>query len=130
MSFSCGFIGLPNSGKSTIFNALTALAVPCQPYPFCTIDPNIGIVAVPDRRLFSLAALLNPEKVTQTTIGLSILQSQQKMPTREKVSVQVSSHIRNVDATAHVIRAFTSVSAPCLTLYRSARDMESLRRRS
>ena len=51
MGFSCGIIGLPNSGKSTIFNALTALAVAAQPYPFCTIEPNVGIVPVPDERL-------------------------------------------------------------------------------
>ncbi|MGA3175168.1 MAG: GTPase [Syntrophorhabdales bacterium] len=68
MGFSCGIIGLPNSGKSTIFNALTALAVAAQPYPFCTIEPNVGVVPVPDERLSNLARLTGPEKVTPTTI--------------------------------------------------------------
>ena len=58
MGFSCGIIGLPNAGKSTIFNALTALSVAAQPYPFCTIEPNVGIVPVPDDRLSRLADLI------------------------------------------------------------------------
>ncbi|HBE44927.1 MAG TPA: redox-regulated ATPase YchF, partial [Deltaproteobacteria bacterium] len=58
MGFSCGIIGLPNSGKSTIFNALTTLSVPAQPYPFCTIEPNVGIVPVPDERLIKLGSIL------------------------------------------------------------------------
>ena len=68
MGFSCGIIGLPNSGKSTIFNALTTLSVAAQPYPFCTIEPNVGVVPVPDARLSTLANLIKPEKVTPTTI--------------------------------------------------------------
>ncbi len=113
MSFSCGFIGLPNSGKSTIFNALTALAVPCQPYPFCTIDPNVGVVPVPDARLFSLARLLKPEKVTQTAIEFVDIAGLIKDAHKgEGLGNRFLSHIRNVDAVAHVIRAFNSGQVP------------------
>ncbi len=113
MSFSCGFIGLPNSGKSTIFNALTALAVPCQPYPFCTIDPNVGVVPVPDDRLFRLAALLKPEKVTQTTIEFVDIAGLIKDAHKgEGLGNRFLAHIRNVDATAHVIRAFNAGQVP------------------
>lgn len=113
MSFSCGFIGLPNSGKSTIFNALTSLAVPCQPYPFCTIDPNVGVVPVPDRRLFRLAELLQPEKVVETTIQFVDIAGLIKDAHKgEGLGNRFLAHIRNVDAIAHVIRAFTSGQVP------------------
>jgi ribosome-binding ATPase YchF (GTP1/OBG family) len=112
MSFSCGFIGLPNSGKSTIFNALTALAVPCQPYPFCTIDPNVGVVPVPDARLFGLADLLKPEKVTQTTIEFVDIAGHQGRPQGGGPGEQVPFPHQNVDAVAHVIRAFNSGQVP------------------
>lgn len=113
MSFSCGFIGLPNSGKSTIFNALTSLAVPCQPYPFCTIDPNVGVVPVPDRRLLRLAELLKPEKVVETTIQFVDIAGLIKDAHKgEGLGNRFLAHIRNVDATAHVIRAFTAGQVP------------------
>ncbi len=113
MSFACGFIGLPNSGKSTIFNALTSLAVPCQPYPFCTIDPNVGVVPVPDRRLFRLAGLLKPEKVVETTIQFVDIAGLIKDAHKgEGLGNRFLAHIRNVDATAHVIRAFTAGQVP------------------
>lgn len=113
MSFACGFIGLPNSGKSTIFNALTSLAVPCQPYPFCTIDPNVGVVPVPDRRLLSLAELLQPEKVVETTIQFVDIAGLIKDAHKgEGLGNRFLAHIRNVDATAHVIRAFTAGQVP------------------
>ncbi len=113
MSFSCGFIGLPNSGKSTIFNALTSLAVPCQPYPFCTIDPNVGVVPVPDRRLFRLAKLLQPEKVVETTIQFVDIAGLIKDAHKgEGLGNRFLAHIRNVDAVAHVIRAFSAGQVP------------------
>lgn len=113
MSFSCGFIGLPNSGKSTIFNALASLAVPCQPYPFCTIDPNVGVVPVPDRRLFRLAELLQPEKVVETTIQFVDIAGLIKDAHKgEGLGNRFLAHIRNVDAIAHVIRAFNAGQVP------------------
>ena len=107
MSFSCGIIGLPNSGKSTIFNALTALAVPSQPYPFCTIEPNIGIVEVPDERLTRLSEILKPAKVTPTTIEFIDIAGLIKDAHKgEGLGNKFLSHIRNIDAIAHVLRSF------------------------
>ncbi|MHB8109657.1 MAG: redox-regulated ATPase YchF [Syntrophorhabdaceae bacterium] len=113
MSFSCGFVGLPNSGKSTIFNALTSLAVPCQPYPFCTIDPNVGVVPVPDSRLFRLAELLQPEKIVETTIQFVDIAGLIKDAHKgEGLGNRFLANIRNVDAIAHVIRAFNTGQVP------------------
>lgn len=113
MSWSCGIIGLPNSGKSTIFNALTTLAVPSQPYPFCTIEPNVGIVAIPDERLLRLAEILKPEKVTLTTIEFIDVAGLIKDAHKgEGLGNKFLSHIRNVDAIAHVIRCFGTKNVP------------------
>jgi len=113
MSWSCGIIGLPNSGKSTIFNALTTLTVPCQPYPFCTIEPNVGIVAMPDERLVKLAEILKPEKVTFTTIEFIDVAGLIKDAHKgEGLGNRFLSHIRNVDAIAHVIRCFGTKNVP------------------
>lgn len=113
MSWSCGIVGLPNSGKSTIFNALTTLAVPCQPYPFCTIEPNIGIVAVPDERLVKLAELIKPQKVTPTTIEFIDVAGLIKDAHKgEGLGNRFLSHIRNVDAIAHVVRCFGTKHIP------------------
>ena len=68
MSLKCGIVGLPNVGKSTLFNALTQSGIPAENYPFCTIDSNIGIVDLPDERLFKLAAIYKPQKTTPSTV--------------------------------------------------------------
>ena len=68
MGIKCGIVGLPNVGKSTLFNALTRAAIAAENYPFCTIDPNVGIVPVPDPRLQQLAEIVHPERVTPTTV--------------------------------------------------------------
>lgn len=113
MSFSCGIIGLPNSGKSTIFNALTALSVPAQPYPFCTIEPNVGIVAVPDEKLMMLADLLKPEKVTPTTIEFVDVAGLIKDAHKgEGLGNRFLGHIRSIDAIAHVLRCFNAGDVP------------------
>ena len=68
MGIKCGIVGLPNVGKSTLFNALTAAQIPAENYPFCTIDPNIGVVAVPDPRLDALAEIVTPQKIVPTVV--------------------------------------------------------------
>ena len=68
MAIKCGIVGLPNVGKSTLFNALTAAEIPAENYPFCTIEPNVGIVPVPDARLKVLADIVNPQKTIPTTM--------------------------------------------------------------
>lgn len=68
MGLTCGIVGLPNVGKSTLFNAITAAGIAAENYPFCTIEPNVGIVAVPDERLSQLAAIVKPQQTVPTTI--------------------------------------------------------------
>lgn len=107
MGIKCGIVGLPNVGKSTLFNALTQAGIQAENYPFCTIDPNVGIVEVPDPRLDALAKIVSPERVVPTTIefvdiaGLVAGASQ-----GEGLGNKFLSHIREVDAIAHVVRCF------------------------
>ncbi len=107
MSFSIGIVGLPNVGKSTLFRALTKKQVPAENFPFCTIDPNVGVVGVPDERLQKLAAISKSEKIIPTTIEFVDIAGLVKGSHKgEGLGNKFLSHIREVDAIAHVVRDF------------------------
>lgn len=102
-----GIVGLPNVGKSTLFNALTRSAAPAENYPFCTIEPNVGRVAVPDARLEQLAKLLQPERVVPAVIEFVDIAGLVKGASRgEGLGNQFLGHIRDVDAILEVVRCF------------------------
>jgi GTP-binding protein YchF len=107
LGFVCGIIGLPNAGKTTIFNALSSAKAQVASYPFCTIQPNQGIVPVPDERLEKLARMLKPEKVTPMILEFWDIAGLVKGASQgEGLGNQFLGHIRNVDALAHVVRCF------------------------
>lgn len=107
MGFMCGIVGLPNVGKSTLYNAITAAGAAVANYPFCTIDPNIGVVIVPDVRLNRVAEIYNPSKTVPSTLSFVDIAGLVKGASKgEGLGNQFLSHIRNVDAIAHVVRCF------------------------
>jgi GTP-binding protein YchF len=108
MGFSCGIIGLPNVGKSTIFNALTSAKAQAANFPFCTIEPNTGAVAVPDPRLQVLANIANSEKILPTQVTFVDIAGLIRGASKgEGLGNQFLGHIRSVDAVAHVVRCFS-----------------------
>ena len=107
MSLKCGIVGLPNVGKSTLFNALTKAGISAENYPFCTIEPNVGIVGVPDARLAALAAIARPQKVIPAAVEFVDIAGLVAGASKgEGLGNQFLANIRETDAIAHVVRCF------------------------
>jgi hypothetical protein len=107
MGFKCGIVGLPNVGKSTLFNSLTKAGIAAENYPFCTIDPNVGIVEVPDKRMQQLADIVQPKKIIATTMEFVDIAGLVAGASKgEGLGNQFLGHIRETDAIAQVVRCF------------------------
>ncbi len=107
MGFKCGIVGLPNVGKSTLFNALTKAGIAAENYPFCTIEPNVGVVAMPDARLAALAAIAKPQRVLPTTMEFVDIAGLVAGASKgEGLGNKFLANIRETQAIAHVVRCF------------------------
>ncbi|MBC8248304.1 MAG: redox-regulated ATPase YchF [Anaerolineales bacterium] len=123
MSLQIGIVGLPNVGKSTLFNALTKANAAVANYPFTTIDRNVGVAEVPDQRLWDIAAMVKPERVVPTTIEFVDIAGLVKGASQgEGLGNQFLGHIRNVDAVAMVVRCFRDTQVPHVTAELDPRD--------
>src|SRR6266850_825491 len=107
MSLKCGIVGLPNVGKSTLFNALTKAGIAAENYPFCTIEPNVGIVELPDHRLNELAAIVKPERIVPAIVEFVDIAGLVAGASKgEGLGNQFLAHIRETDAIVNVVRCF------------------------
>src|SRR3954465_13944047 len=107
MSLKCGIVGLPNVGKSTLFNALTKAGIAAENYPFCTIEPNVGVVELPDARLGQLAAIVQPERIVPAIVEFVDIAGLVAGASKgEGLGNQFLAHIRETDAIVNVVRCF------------------------
>src|SRR5476651_2438446 len=107
MSLQCGIVGLPNVGKSTLFNALTKAGIPAENYPFCTIEPNVGVVEVPDPRMGALAEIVKPERIVPAIVEFVDIAGLVAGASKgEGLGNQFLAHIRETDAIVNVVRCF------------------------
>ena len=109
MGIKCSIVGLPNVGKSTLFNSLTAAGIPAENYPFCTIEPNVGIVSVPDARLEAISQIVQPQRTVDAVVEFVDIAGLVRGASKgEGLGNQFLAHIRETDAVAHVVRCFAS----------------------
>ncbi|MGB0850743.1 MAG: GTPase, partial [Bacteroidia bacterium] len=107
MALQCGIVGLPNVGKSTLFNCLSSAKAESANYPFCTIEPNVGTITVPDERLQRISDIVNPQKIQPTTVEIVDIAGLVKGASKgEGLGNQFLGNIRNTNAILHVVRCF------------------------